>query len=472
MNNARSKIKLFCLSFIIINVQCFSKCPPKPCEQKTEPNFETAIQAYVYGYPLVTMEMTRRIMTNTVGPSMTRSPMSQFANVRNFIKAGFNEVTAPNADTLYSIAWLDLSTEPYILHIPDLNGRFFLMELLSGWTEVFASLGKRTIGTLGGDYAITGPNWHGILPKGIRGIKSPTNMVWILGRTYCTGTPEDYESVHQIQDQYSLIPLSSFGKNFVPPEGTVDQTLDMETAVRDQVNALNAQSFFSMLAQLMKDNPPAEEDSPIVKKLARLGIIPGQEFDIRKQDPKIAKALEKASKLGVKGIISFDTSKKVKNGWFYDLDLGQYGTRYLERAYAAYVGLGANLAQDAIYPITSVDSNGKPLTGKYKYVVHFNEGELPPVHAFWSLTMYDANYFFVDNPIDRYNINERDQRLFQINKDGSIDLFIQNTAPDHEKEPNWLPAPKGNFVLALRIYWPHKSALNGTWVPPVIKRVK
>jgi len=248
---------------------------PAPDQAKEKEALEIGTEAYIYGYPLVTVEMTRRVMTNVAKPEGFHAPMGQFANLRTYPTAAFRDVTAPNADTLYSAAWLDLSKEPYILSLPDEHGRYYLMPMLSGWTDVFQVPGTRTTGTKAQKYAITGPGWQGTLPQGVTEYKSPTNMVWIIGRTYCTGTPADYKAVHQIQDQYKLVPLSAYGKPYIPPVGKVDPSIDMKTPVRDQVNRMDAGAYFKLLAALMKDNPPAKEDAPMVAKLARVGIVPG-----------------------------------------------------------------------------------------------------------------------------------------------------------------------------------------------------
>src|SRR5262249_25543670 len=199
---------------------------------------DTAVDAYIYGYPLVTMEMTRRVMTNVVAPEGTRAPMGQFVRMRTYPSAAFKDVTAPNADTLYTTTWLDPGKEPWILSIPDMKGRYFLFPMLDGWTNVFQVPGKRTTGTGPQTYAITGPGWSGTLPSGVKEYKAPTGIVWILGRIYCTGTPDDYAAVHAVQDQVSVVPLSAYGKPFTPPAGVVDPKIDMKTAVRDQVEAL------------------------------------------------------------------------------------------------------------------------------------------------------------------------------------------------------------------------------------------
>src|SRR5215510_8518547 len=216
--------------------------------------FWLATDAYVYGYPLVTMEMTRRVMTNMATVEGTRGPMGQFIKLRQYPDASFRDVTAPNADTLYTTAWLDVGNEPWVLSIPDMSGRYFLFPMLDGWTDVFQVPGKRTTGTGPQTYAITGPGWRGQLPQGVTEYKSPTNLVWILGRTYCTGTPEDYKACHAIMDKYLLVPLSAYGKPYTAPRGKVDPKIDMKTPVREQVNRMDAASYFKLLAALMKDN--------------------------------------------------------------------------------------------------------------------------------------------------------------------------------------------------------------------------
>src|SRR5271163_4449064 len=225
-----------------------------------------ATDAYVYGYPLVTMEYTRRVLTNVAGPSALKAPMGQLARARAYPNAAFKAVTAPNADTLYTMVWLDVSKEPYVLSLPDAHGRYYLFPMLDAWTTVFQVPGKRTTGTGPQTYAITGPGWSGTLPAGVTEYKSPTALVWILGRIYCTGTPKDYAAVHKMQDEIKLVPLSSYGKSYTPPAGTVDPSIDMKTAVREQVNRMDAVAYFTLLCKLMKDNPPAAVDAPELAK--------------------------------------------------------------------------------------------------------------------------------------------------------------------------------------------------------------
>jgi hypothetical protein len=404
-------------------------------------------------------------------PEGSKAPIGQFARLRAYPPASDHTVTAPNADTLYTIAWLDVSKEPWILSIPDMKDRYYLIPMLSGWTDVFQVPGKRTTGTKAQKYAITGPGWTGTPPEGVTEYKSPTGMVWILGRIYCTGTREDYKAVHALQDKFSVVPLSSYGKLYTPPAGTVDPNVDMKTAVREQVNRMDAGAYFKLLAQLMKDNPPAAEDAPMVAKMAKIGIIPGQDFDISKLDPGVAKGLQNVPKAGFEKIMAeFKKLGAPVNGWTYSTKLGVYGMEYLQRALVTAIGLGANRGQDAIYPTSEVDADGKPYDGANKYVMRFDKGQMPPVDGFWSLTMYDAEYFFVPNKLNRYTLSSRNK--FKTNPDGSTDLYLQKDSPGKDKESNWLPAPDGKFILMLRLYWPKESPpsiIDGSWKPPAVK---
>jgi hypothetical protein len=434
--------------------------------------FWLATDAYIFGYPLVTMEMTRRVMTNVAVPEGTRAPMGQFVKARQYPDASFRDVTAPNADTLYTTAWIDLGAEPWVLSIPDMKGRYALFPMLDGWTTVFQVPGKRTTGTAAQTYLITGPNWKGTVPAGVKEYKSPTNMVWILGRIYCTGTPEDYKAVHEIQDQCKLVPLSAYGKTYTPPAGKADASIDMKTAVREQVNRMDAKEYFTLLAQLMKTNPPAAADRPELARFARIGLVAGQDFDAGKLHADFVKRIPGIAFDRI--MAQFKLNKEVKdtNGWAFTTKTGIYGTDYLMRALVTAIGLGANRPQDAVYPTSQKDADHRAYDGANKYVMRFARGQLPPVRGFWSVTMYDADYFFVNNPLNRYSISPR-QNL-KANPDGSTDIYIQKDSPGADKESNWLPAPSGKFILMLRMYWPTEnspSIINGSWKIPPVKKV-
>jgi hypothetical protein len=431
-----------------------------------------AVDAYIYGYPLVTMDMTRKFVTNYATVQGSRGPMGQIIKLRNYPAVDDHAVTAPNADTLYTTAFLDVSKEPWVFSIPDMGDRYYLMPMLDGWTDVFQVPGTRTTGGKPQKYAITGPGWSGTLPAGVTEYKSPTGIVWILGRIYCTGTPDDYAKVHALQDKFSLVPLSYYGKPYTPLPGEVDNSLDMKTAVRDQVDALGISEYFTYLARLMKTNPPTPDDAPMVAKMARIGLVPGQDFDASKLGAFDKEAIKPVPKLAQVKIMEYFKKAAVPvNGWTYvTKDIGVFGTNYIQRALITAIGLGANRPQDAIYPTSEKDSDGHEYDGaSKKYIMHFDKGQLPPVNAFWSLTMYDAAYFFVPNPLNRYTLSQRNK--FVTNADGSVDLYLQADSPGKAKEANWLPAPKAKFIPMLRLYWPKDtppSIIDGTWKPPAI----
>lgn len=435
-----------------------------------EEAFQLGVDAYIYGYPLVVMDSVRRVNTNVAEPQGMSAPMGQFANSRSFPDASKRVIAGANVDTLYSFAWLDLSRGPYVLHLPNANNRFYLMPVLDGWTEIIGNPGTRTTGDKAGDYAITGPQWTGILPAGVKQIQSDTNMVWIAGRTYTSGTPQDYDAVHAMQDQYTLVPLALFGKPIPTPEkGIVDPNIDMTTPPRDQIDKLDAAAFFKRLALLMKNNPPTPQDVPMVATLSRLGVV--GDFDMSKVPTSVAQGLSRVTETAHRKILGHYAAQKQANGWIVSTGSGHYGTDYLQRALVAYVGVGGNLPADAFYPIARVDGDGKPLSSMNHYIMRFTKADIPPIHpqGFWSLTMYDKEYFLTPNAINRHSLSSRD--TFEQNPDGSMDLYIQKEPPGADKQSNWLPAPDGEFILMMRLYWPKDEAVNGAWVPPPARRM-
>lgn len=454
-----------CFTFTIPTVHAETKAKGASSAQLQD----AAVDAYVYGYSLITMEYTRRVMTNAPKSDGKLAPMGEFAHLRSFPTPKDKEVTAPNADTLYSLAWLDVTNQPYVFSIPASQDRYFLMPMLSGYTNVFQVPGKRTTGNGAQTYLVTSPTWKGEVPKGMTHYPSPTGLVWILGRTYSNGTPEDLAIVHKFQDGLKLVPLASWGKTYTPALGKVDKTINMKTPPREQVNALSGQSYFTLLATLMKTNPPTAADAPIVKKMEMLGLTPGKDFDFNALPEETKTALNQATAKGLQKVIAHRSKAgKIVNDWVYAAKTGDYGTDYLQRAFITYFGLGANLKQDAIYPSDEVDSKGVALDGANKYVLHLKS--VPPVNGFWSFTMYNAEYFFVENSLNRYNLNSRNN--FKFNKDGSLDLYFQKDSPGADKEANWLPTPAGKFNLMLRTYWPKEEMLTGKWTAPAIQKVK
>ncbi len=432
-----------------------------------------AEDAYIYGYPLVTLDMVRRQQTNVVAPDAEHAPMDQIIKMRTYPAVDNHCCAAPNADTLYTEVWLDVSKAPWLFSIPDMGDRYYMMPMLDGWSEVFAVPSTRNTGGKAQTYAITGPGWSGELPQGVTELKSPTGMVWILGRIYSTGTPEDYKTVHDLQDEFSIIPLSAYSWPYAPPAGVIDPSVDMKTAVRKQVNDLDIDAYFSLLARLMKTNPPTAQDAPIVARMAKIGLVPGQDFDPGKLGLVDREAIKTVPKLARLEMGLMLKRSPTNNGWLYfTKGVGDFGTDYRLRGMANLLGPGWNRPADAVYPLSQRDADGDKYNGaEHRYVVRFEKGQMPPAEAFWSLTMYDTEFFFVPNPIDRYDLGGRNRLI--INPDGSVELYLQADSPGPDKEANWLPAPKGKFNLVLRIYSPREtspSIVDGTWTPPPVKR--
>jgi len=433
--------------------------------------YEIGVEAYVYLYPLVLMDATRRQAVNIeAGKVIGRGPMNAFTNVPIFPPADFRDVVRPNFDTLYSIAWLNLTKEPVVVSAADTQGRYYLLPMLDMWTDVFASPGKRTTGTGAGHFAVVPPGWQGALPEGVERIDAPTSYVWIIGRTQTNG-PGDYEAVHKVQAGYTVTPLSQWGKTLEPVKAVIDPAVDMKTAPMTQVDGMGAGDYFGYAADLLKINPAHITDQPILARMRRIGIEPGKSFELKMADAAVRHALERAAADGLKGMREkIPTLARVVNGWQMNTDtMGVYGNYYLKRAIVALVGLGANLPEDAVYPLNIGDADGKPLTGASKYALHFDKGEIPPVGAFWSITLYDKDGFPTANALNRNAIGDRD--ALKYNADGSLDIYFQNESPGKERESNWLPAPPDAFNLTMRLYAPKHEVLDGRWAPPPIKKV-
>jgi hypothetical protein len=432
---------------------------------------DVAVQAYLYLYPLVTMEITREQLTNVERPEGIHAPMNTFYSFPAYPTAELKIVVRPNFDTLYSSAFLDLRKEPMIVSAPDTNGRYYMLPMLDMWTDVFASPGSRTTGTGAQNWAVVPQGWTGSLPDGVGRIDAPTPYVWIIGRTKTDG-PADYDAVHKIQAGYKITPLSRWGKTVEPTIGVVDPTVDMRTPPKVQVDAMPAGKFFALAAEVMKLQPPHVTDQPIIALMRRMGIEPGKSFDIDKADPAVRKALESAPEDAQRLMAwKLKSLARVVNFWSMNTDtMGVYGNYYLKRAIVAQLGLGANLPEDAIYPANLGDESGQALDGANKYVLHFDKGATPPADAFWSVTLYDEEGYQVGNPLNRFAVSS--WMPLKYNADGSLDLYFQNASPGAEREANWLPSPKGPFNLLLRIYAPRSEALTGRWSPPPVTRAQ
>ena len=430
------------------------------------------VDAYLYFYSPVTMDLTRKQLTNQEpSPGGIGGPMNRFANVGAFPSADVRVVVRPNFDTLYSSGWLDLTKEPMVVSAPDTGGRYYLLPMLDMWTDVFASPGWRTTGTGAGNFLVTPPGWSGTVPDGFTRIDAPTPYVWIIGRTKTDG-PADYDAVHKIQDGYKITPLSQWGKEPVAPEVKIDPSIDMKTPPKVTVDTMPAGKFFAYAAELLKLHPPHITDQPIIAQLKRIGFEVGKSFDLDKADPAVQKGLASAPEDAQKLMAwKVPTLARIANGWSMNTDtMGVYGNYYLKRAIVTQLGLGANLPGDAIYPLNLADDTGKPLDGASNYTIHFDKSQIPPVDAFWSITLYDPAGFQVANPLDRFAVSS--WMPFKTNPDGSLDLYFQNESPGADKEANWLPAPKGPFNLTMRLYAPKSDALTGKWNPPPVVKAQ
>jgi hypothetical protein len=419
-------------------------------------------EAYIYGFPLVIMDLTRSSMAQAAPPA---DPLRR---VRAFPEASFRGVVRPNVDTLYSSAFIDMDQGPWLFEMPADAPRYTVMPFMDAWTNVFASPGTRTQGAAGGRFLLAGPRWQGEVPEGLQLLRAPTRMVWLIGRTETRGSA-DYPVVHRLQDALVLRPLAAQTGHAGPAAaGSAAPVPQADLAPIDALRQMPTQEFFNRLALLLVDNPPAPADAPMVARMAHLGIVPGQLPQWSLLD-RWAVALGRA--LANWKVQDALAHRSTHNGWITPPPiLGHYGTAYDIRAVVAMIGLGANLPADAIYPSARVDSQGRALDGSHRYRMHFDAAQLPPVDAFWSLTAYGEDDFFIDNPLGRYARASHDP--LSRNPDGSLDLLVQAEPPPTGQHANWLPVrASAPFQLTLRLYLPRPAALDGSWSPPPLLRV-
>ncbi|MFD8011100.1 DUF1254 domain-containing protein [Streptomyces sp. NPDC058955] len=434
---------------------------------------ELAAEAWLYGYPLVTAAVTKDIMTAVPARDDARrkAPVNQFCYMRTTPDASFTEVVSPNADTLYSSAWLDLTDEPLVLTLPDFGDRFWMVPILDAWSDVCAVVGRRGDGSSAGPFLIAGPSWSGDVPEGLTPLTSPTAVNWVIAR-YATSGPSDFAAVNKLQDATRLVPLSRWtgdpGDYAPPTDVPVPAGVDLTTAPVDQVHALSGRDYFALLNRMMVDNPPAPADAPFLGRVAKLGIAPGASLDdLSAEELAVLEAGARRGPEALRELLARAEAGRTR-GWTVHRGLGAYGTDYAKRAVITRFGYGANLDADALYPHATTDADGRPLDGAHTYVLHFDAGQTPPVDGFWSLTMMNERQLFADNPLDRYAIGDRSG--MRTNPDGSLDIHVQQENPGPDREGNWLPAPAGRFNVFLRLYWPQRPALTGDWTPPALRR--
>lgn len=465
-----SKSLIVSVLVILLLTCCQKKANNKESSSSPSNNEDPAIvlkEAYIYSLPLVLMDLTRRQMTQS--SELNSVPNNQFKNNSFFPDAKFKNVVRPNSDTYYSSAWLNLADGPVILSIPNTKGRYHMFPLMDAYSNIFYSIGTRTTGNNGGIFLITGPKWTGSTPEGMKQIPSPTDIVWVIGRTQVNSKEDGEKVVVPLQHQYKIISLNEWGKQPIPSKIIIDPTVPKEDP-NTVVKTMTVENYFNYANELLAKNPPPEADKAVLNRFASVGIGTGKKFDLNTfSDDKRKEITEIPKTITNKLAIDYDTSNMV-NGWNLGRKvIGTYGTDYQSRASTAYMGLGANLREDAIYSTCFVDRQNKELNGSSSYKLHFEKGQTPPVNAFWSITLYDTQGYFIDNELNRYTLGDRSN--LRPNADGSIDIFIQHSHPGKEKTSNWLPAPKGNFNLLLRFYWPKSVILQNKWSPPFVEKI-
>lgn len=429
------------------------------------------LQDYVYGYAPVALWATRGIFTAV--PDATSipgfAPINQLARKNALATPDEQVIPRPNADTLYALAWLDLTYEPIILHAPDTAGRYYLMPLFDAYSNEFYSIGSRTTGTGEGNFAIVGPNWNGSLGAPVTGIvRAPTNTVWLIGRTLVSGQA-DLPNAVAVNNQYQLVPLTAYPNflttgSYTPPVNVPVKPPNpnfMGFPITSSMG-FSMPQFFDVLLETSLQNPPPRDQEPQAALMVGQGELLKSQVTQDLQNSAISAMACDEQKTGTH-----------QNGWSTHLDVGNYGSDYLLRAATTQFGLGANFALDAVYYSTLVDINNNALQGTSNYVIHIAPNQIPPANGFWSVTVYDKDNFLVANSINRYSVGSATGLV--PNADNSIDILLQNTAPA-TLQTNWLPTPaptaedpQASFNLTLRLYWPGDAVLNGTYFPPGVQ---
>lgn len=439
------------------NVQVFAAV----ADSETDENiWETVEDAYVYAFPLVLMDATETSATNTEEAVTGKAPVNQFIHSVALANAQFRNVVTPNVDTIYSQVWYDLSEEPMVYELPETD-RFCKVQVLDGWTNTAAVLDKA------GAYAITLSTWEGELPEGVTRIDVPTSMAWSITRIVLSGE-EDLPNVYAIQEKMKLMPLSDYisGDTYEPPRGSYSEENDYIPV--DKVLSMDPITFFNKANELMVKNPPAAADKEMLEKIAAVNIGPGMEFDTSVLTGDVAENWKTMlTEVRLKLIKEGQKFSKKLGQWdYFGEPIGDFNTEYVYRALVALAGLGANTVEVALYPKIEQDADGNTLTGEKSYLLHFESYPQVLEGGFWSVTAYGDDDFLIDNPIDRYCINDRSG--LQANDDGSVDVILSEDAP--KDTTNWLPVGDGGFHLFMRIYTPDMDALE-TWTAPTITEI-
>ncbi|TDQ24187.1 DUF1254 domain-containing protein [Phyllobacterium brassicacearum] len=427
-----------------------------------------AKEAYIYGFPMVdNYRIEHAYFVDTKNPEY-KGPWNHLVNIARVYTPADTAIQSANSDTPYSFVGLDLRAEPMVLTVPPIEkDRYFSIQFIDAYTFNFAYIGSRATGNDGGSFLVAGPGWKGETPKGVKEvIRSETELVLAAYRTQLFN-PDDLDNVKKIQSEYKAEPLSKF----------LDQAAPAAAPAIDFIKPLSpddertSPEFFNILNFVLQYCPTDPSETDLMARFAKIGVGAGKTIDISSPEMKTAIEQGMADAWADLGALR----KQIDAG---KITFGElFGTRqylknnYLYRMGAAVLGIYGNSKQEAMYPVYAIDADGKKLDGANKYTVHFEADKMPPVNAFWSLTMYDLpQSLLVANPINRYLLNLPMLPQFVKDADGGLTFYIQNETPGKDKEPNWLPAPKGPFVIAMRLYWPKEAALDGEWKQPPMKQ--
>jgi len=453
-----------------------SKAEPQPApaifDWQAEYAYSVGLQAFIYGFPYVYNALTRYKWTNIPQDPkhVPYAPINHFWHAAELIDATYRDGGCPNNDTLYSIAWVDLSKEPVILTVPEIPvDRYWSFQLSSFTSDNFAYVGKR-VGSSAGNYALIGPGWDGNLPEGVIAVEpsSPTPWILIIGRTLADGV-DDLPAVHALQAQYKLTPLSFWGK----PEAKLPESRDVYKPSISLTESKDPLGPWKALNAMLAENPPAAHHEALLKQFATIGIGPG--LDVEQQPDVVKKALQRVLGVGTQLLRQQFMSgvwAKFVNGWRYPpFNMGRFGDEFLKRAAdQSLAGIAANDPVEAVYLVNLTDNFGKPLTGAHRYKITFPKGHEPPVDAFWSITAYGSDYNLIPNQINRYSIGNRTPGI-RKNADGGITFYFQKESPRSDKVSNWLPTGSEAWFTILRMYIPRPEVINVEWECPSITEV-
>lgn len=441
-----------------LSVSSFARIAENDAEKAREQlAFVLGVQAYIYGFPLVRMEQIRQQALAQAGG------VNQFRHRRRLQTHEDRIVVSPNNDTVYSSAWLDLAHGPLVLHTPAAKGRYCSYAFYDAYTNNFNVISKRNAPDSPSDYLIAGPGWKGEPPRGMGLVMAPTNSVWLLVRTLIVDN-DDWPEVAALQEKMTIAPHGARQNNAV--------AMGAKSAAAAASGERDSLAFFAQMGELMQRNPPPASEAVFINQFALIGLSLDRGFEQAKLDEPTKAGLRRAIGAAREIITASraDQSLQRANGWLVVTRGGSFGVEYLFRAFVAEKGIGQLIPGEASYYTTDLDGDGRPLNGANKYVLRFPKGQLPPVHEFWSLTLYASDFFFVKNQINRYAIGDRTRGL-KHDADGGLTIYIQHESPVG-RESNWLPAPPGDFNLSLRAYLPKPEILNNSYKPPAVKRVE